>query len=87
MQKKLPNLKKHHPTSLLHNYAQTSYPVVFMCSGMLRMQLGDGLDPDTDPLPDTFRPNHLLESHVSGHMVKREITEEGEVRLVYEDGG
>jgi hypothetical protein len=26
------------------------------------------------------RPNHLLESHVSGHMVKREVTEEGEVR-------
>jgi len=26
-----------------------------------------------------FRPNHLLEAHVSGHMVKRELTQEGEV--------
>ena len=25
------------------------------------------------------RPHHLLEAHVSGHMVKREVTEEGEV--------
>ena len=28
---------------------------------------------------DFFRPTHLLESHVSGQMVKKEITEEGEV--------
>ena len=27
------------------------------------------------------RPTHLLESHVSGQMVKREVTEEGEVKL------
>ena len=27
-----------------------------------------------------FRPTHLLESHVSGQMVKREVTEEGEVK-------
>jgi hypothetical protein len=26
------------------------------------------------------RPTHLLESHVSGQMVKKEVTEEGEVR-------
>ena len=28
-----------------------------------------------------FRQTHLLESHVSGQMVKNEITEEGEVKL------
>ena len=27
-----------------------------------------------------FRPTHLLESHVSGQMVKKEVTDEGEVR-------
>ncbi|XP_023343757.1 inward rectifier potassium channel irk-1 [Eurytemora carolleeae] len=26
-----------------------------------------------------LRPNHLLEAHVSGHMVKRELTQEGEI--------
>ena len=28
-----------------------------------------------------FRQTQLLESHVSGHMVKKEITAEGEVRV------
>ena len=28
----------------------------------------------------TFRQTQLLESHVSGHMVKREVTAEGEVQ-------
>ena len=30
-----------------------------------------------------FRPTHLLESHVSGQMVKKEVTEEGEVSSGY----
>ena len=28
-----------------------------------------------------FRQTQLLESHVSGHMVKKEVTQEGEVRF------
>ena len=33
-----------------------------------------------------FRPTHLLESHVSGQMVKREVTEEGEVKKMCKSG-
>ena len=32
----------------------------------------------------SFRQTQLLESHVSGHMVKKEVTEEGEVGIKYQ---
>ena len=28
-----------------------------------------------------LRPTHLIESHISGYVVRRQVTEEGEVRL------
>ena len=40
------------------------------------------LDQDRKKSIFFFRPTHLLESHVSGQMVKREVTEEGEVKTI-----
>ena len=30
-----------------------------------------------------LRPTHLIESHISGYVVRRQVTEEGEVRYVF----
>ena len=30
-----------------------------------------------------LRPTHLIESHISGYVVRRQVTEEGEVRCVF----